>query len=230
MLALGTLMPCSRIGVHPGGLVNSVSGACFSVMSAPRQAHLGSARQHGRGARDRSLAASTRLARGGGEDEYSEEDLLKLIRGSYEDLIEVASRPGMVKKLEEAAAKGGFAAQMRLEVALSEAKSAGQAKSAAESLLAADAEADRSRAEANLRRVLEEVRGISEALYFRPIADRFANAMDQAAAAGVDPKIVSELKTEAITLLKEHKERFSFTPKTLTGQNAGDQEYDMYNR
>lgn len=129
----------------------------------------------------------------------------------------------MRERLEKVASKAGLSASMRVELAVSEAKNSG---AGGDFLSTEDREAERSRAEANLRQSLEEVRGISEPIYFRPMADRFAKALEQAAAAGVDAQTVAELKVEAVGLLREHKQRFEGAPKP----DSGAVEYDVYNR
>mmetsp|Transcript_65186 Transcript_65186/g.201797 ORF Transcript_65186/g.201797 Transcript_65186/m.201797 type:complete len:257 (-) Transcript_65186:123-893(-) len=219
LLALGTLMPPGRARPET-----------WSVAALPRPARAGGQIQGPGGCSGgrRGAAAPRRAARLEGEEsDLSEEDFLRLIRGSYEDLVQAVSRPGMVEQLRKVAGKAGISAQMRFELALTEAKSKG---GGSEGLFAVDTEAERSRAEATLRQMVEEVRGISEAIYLRPIGDRVAKALEQATAAGVDKSVINELRKEAVSLFKEHQRRFSWTPKTVTGREAGETEYDVYLR
>mmetsp|Transcript_20534 Transcript_20534/g.36432 ORF Transcript_20534/g.36432 Transcript_20534/m.36432 type:complete len:229 (+) Transcript_20534:84-770(+) len=148
----------------------------------------------------------------------SREDLVKLVQGRYEDIMEVAKQPGMAARLKELAAELGGPAKMRVGLAISEA-----AKGSQFDVRGSDAE--KARCEQRLREAVEEVQVIQEVMLFRPYCDRFASALQQAKDAGVDQAVVKELHASGLSKLKEHKKRF----ESIAAGGAGSWEEGEYN-
>lgn len=168
-----------------------------------------------RNKRQFALGAEQTTTEGEANADLSDEELLKMARGSYSLLLEAVKNPELAERLQDVANGAGMSVGMRVHLAIQEA--------ADQNLFEIDEET-RTAAEERLRSALEEVRGINEMIMFRPICDRWTRALEEAQNCDVDKELIKQLHAEGLELLKAHKERFQ--PKGIRG-TAGGPEYDI---
>lgn len=214
--SLGSFMRAVRWGLAFLATHFATGGLDFSLGPSTTKLLLWHGVPHSsRGCRQLALKAVQPAAEGEADDGLSDEELLKMARGPYKLLLEAVKKPELAERLQAVASRAGMSAGMRVSLAIDEASD--------KDITAID-EATRTAAEDWLREALEEVRGISELIMFRPICDRWTKALEEAQSCGVDKDLVQQLHAEGLELLKAHKERFQ--PKTIQG-NAGGPEYDF---
>jgi len=124
----------------------------------------------------------------------SDEDVEKLVRGPYEDIVKAAQAPQMAQRLEAAAARIGHSISVKVGLAIEEAESTGNAE-----------HKEQQDALVRLERCVEDLKNIREQLELRPLCDRFAKHLELAYAVGADASRVKELRTEAVRMVKQYK-------------------------